>query len=164
VRVLVGLIALAKRSSTESVERACEIAVSYGAYRLRVIRRLVKREGVKQEWFDFLKEHPIIRPLGEYGELVRASIRGESRQVESLQVDESAFTALSTTGEESKEGPERESGPPRRIVADSALGSHACVVPGQGPSTLRPLASTLSSESAEASYPKDGLAERINDV
>ena len=68
VRVLVGLKALAGKHRSETLERACEIALSHGAYRLRTIRSLLKRstESVAQEQFQFIAEHPIIRPLSDY--------------------------------------------------------------------------------------------------
>jgi hypothetical protein len=66
VRVLVGLKALAGKHDTEALEKACEIALSHGAYRLRPIRQLLKREASKQQQFDFLEAHPIIRPLSDY--------------------------------------------------------------------------------------------------
>ena len=43
VRVLQGLLSLASRHGDQDVEQACEIAQSHGAYRLRVIRELLKR-------------------------------------------------------------------------------------------------------------------------
>ena len=66
VRVLVGLKALAGKHDTEALEKACEIALSHGAYRLRPIRQLLKRQVCKQQQFDFLESHPIIRPLSDY--------------------------------------------------------------------------------------------------
>lgn len=77
VRVLQGLLSLANKHPHAEIEQACEIASSYGAYRLRTIRQLVKRKAPKQEQFDFLDEHPIIRGLGDYEELVRHSFAKE---------------------------------------------------------------------------------------
>lgn len=73
VRVLQGLLSLGNRHDAEAVERACEVAFSHGAYRLRTIRQLLKRDAPEQETFDFLDEHPIIRPLSDYGKLVSTS-------------------------------------------------------------------------------------------
>ena len=73
VRVLQGLLALAKRHDAEAIERACEVAFSHGAWRLKTIRQLLKRDAPEQETFDFLQEHPIIRPLSDYGKLVATS-------------------------------------------------------------------------------------------
>jgi hypothetical protein len=67
-RVLLGLVSLSKRHAGDALEKACEIALSHGAYRLRTIRSLLKRstESAAQEQFEFIAEHPIIRPLGDY--------------------------------------------------------------------------------------------------
>ncbi|MFV1968452.1 MAG: IS21 family transposase [Pirellulaceae bacterium] len=77
VRVLMGLLNLAHRHPSESIEQACALAASHGAYRLRTIRELLKRQGDKQERFEFLDEHPIIRPLKHYGELVHSAFDKE---------------------------------------------------------------------------------------
>ncbi len=71
VRVLSGLLGLAGRHADRDIERACELAQTHGAYRLRVIRELIKRNGSKQEQFEFITKHPIIRQLSDYGDLVR---------------------------------------------------------------------------------------------
>ena len=49
------------------------MAFSHGAWRLRTIRQLLKRDAPEQETFDFLEEHPIIRSLSDYGKLVATS-------------------------------------------------------------------------------------------
>jgi transposase len=75
VRVLVGLVSLAKQHRSESIEKACETAQTHGAYRLRTIRELIKRQAPKQQQFEFMQEHPIIRSISEYGDVVRNSFR-----------------------------------------------------------------------------------------
>lgn len=70
VRVLMGLLSLANRHPARAIEQACDIACSHGAYRLRTLRELIKRQGDRQERFEFLDEHPIIRSMAEYGQLV----------------------------------------------------------------------------------------------
>jgi len=77
VRVLQGLLSLANKHSTESIEEACGIALTYGAWRLRTIRKLIKQRAPKQRQFEFLDEHPIIRSLSDYGDLVRQSFQKE---------------------------------------------------------------------------------------
>ncbi len=74
LRVLMGLLALSRRHSCEQIERACGVAASHGAYRLRTIRELIGRQGQGQEQFEFIEEHPIIRSLAEYGQVVQKSI------------------------------------------------------------------------------------------
>ena len=66
-------------ASGESIEQACETASTHGAYRLRTIRELLKRQGDRQEQFAFLAEHPIIRPLSDYGDLVHTAFQKEEK-------------------------------------------------------------------------------------
>ncbi len=73
-RVLQGLLSLAKKHANETLEEACEIALSYGCFHLRTVRRLLDRQGAKQELLPFLDEHPIIRPLDDYAAVVRQAI------------------------------------------------------------------------------------------
>ena len=80
VRVLMGLLNLANRHPYDQIEQACEIALTHGAYRLRTIRELIKRQGEKQQQFEFIDEHPIIRSLSDYGDLVHTSFNKESWQ------------------------------------------------------------------------------------
>jgi transposase len=70
VRVLVGLMSLAERYPWNAIERACGIASGYGAFHLRTIRALIDREAPKQELLPFTSEHPMIRPLSDYGQFV----------------------------------------------------------------------------------------------
>jgi hypothetical protein len=82
VRVLVGLRTLGRTYSCRLIESACEKALAHGAFRLRVIRELIKRgAGGQQQEFEFLQEHEIIRDVSHYGDLVRASLRGEPQAV-----------------------------------------------------------------------------------
>lgn len=75
VRSVMGLLSLADRQSCHAIDKACEIALSYGAYRLRNIRQLLKRQAPQQEQLEFTEEHPIIRSMDVYGELVRTAFR-----------------------------------------------------------------------------------------
>jgi len=76
VRVLVGLLDLTRWHSFADIERACEQACAQSAYYLWHLRGLLK-EPVKQEQFEFMAEHPIIRNLHDYGTLVNVHF-GES--------------------------------------------------------------------------------------
>jgi transposase len=76
-RVLMGLLSLSKRHDASRIERACEIAFSHGVCRLRTIRKLLKRPGGEQATFDYLEEHPIIRSLSDYGDLVHSAFIGD---------------------------------------------------------------------------------------
>jgi len=73
-RVLLGLLSLTKKHPSEELETACETALSHGAYRLRVVRELLKRQTAKQQPLAFLAEHPIIRPLDDYAHVVQAAM------------------------------------------------------------------------------------------
>jgi transposase len=79
VRVVQGLLSLAKRHRSADLEKACAIAVSYQSYRLRTIRGLLKQESGKQEELAFADEHPIIRNLSDYGEVVRNAFHREAQ-------------------------------------------------------------------------------------
>jgi hypothetical protein len=70
VRVLIGLSSLAGRHPTATIEWACGIASNYGAYYLRAVRALIDRDAPKQEIMSFMSEHPMIRPLSDYGQFV----------------------------------------------------------------------------------------------
>jgi hypothetical protein len=69
VRVLQGLSSLAKRYRAEQIERACDICHSYGAFRLRTVRKLIDRDAPRQQQ-AFLDDDPIIRPLSEYEQFI----------------------------------------------------------------------------------------------
>jgi hypothetical protein len=96
VRVLQGLLALAKRHEARAIERACQVAFSHGAWRLKTIRQLLKRDAPEQETFDFLQEHPIIRSLSDYGKLVAASFQRSASPVSTTVV---CCSSLPTTQE-----------------------------------------------------------------
>ena len=62
------------------LEKACEIALSHGEFRLRIVRKLLDRQAAKQLPLPWLDEHPLIRPLSDYGRVVRdAWQRGGTR-------------------------------------------------------------------------------------
>lgn len=74
VRVLQGLVSLANKHPEKQINRACEIALSHGAFRLRTIRQLIQRGADRADEQGqlpgFIDEHPIIRSLSDYGQLV----------------------------------------------------------------------------------------------
>ena len=74
VRVLLGLLSLAQRHSPFRIEDACAIAASHGAYHLASLRRLITEKAplvTTQQSFAFASEHPLIRPVADYGQWVR---------------------------------------------------------------------------------------------
>lgn len=79
-RVLQGFLSLSGKHSSEALEKACETALSHGVYQLRTLRQLLKRQAPLQTSLPFLDEHPIIRPLDDYAQVVaRALQRQDSR-------------------------------------------------------------------------------------
>lgn len=96
IRVLVGLNALAHRHSSTAIEQACEIAQTHGAYHLRSIRELIKRTAPKQEQFEFIECHPIIRSISEYGSLVRCALRRELAPCICTEKESAAADSLKT--------------------------------------------------------------------
>jgi len=74
LRVLVGLQSLAGNYSYQQIDRACEVALSHGVYRLRPIRELLKHGAAEadiQGQFEFMAEHQIIRDMDSYGDVIR---------------------------------------------------------------------------------------------
>jgi transposase len=77
LRVLVGLQSLAGNYTNQQIDRACEVALSHGVYRLRPIRNLLKHnagDGAKQEQFEFMATHEIIRDMDSYGDVIRRAM------------------------------------------------------------------------------------------
>jgi transposase len=76
VRVLQGFVALAKKHPAAVINRASEIALDGGLFRLRPVRELCKRLG-DDNTAEFTDRHPIIRPLCEYQQLVLTLTKGD---------------------------------------------------------------------------------------
>jgi transposase len=77
VRVLQGLLSLAGWHTATHIDRACGVALSCGQYRLRTVRALIGQDAPKQEPRPFVEEHPLIRPLADYEQLVHTSFQKE---------------------------------------------------------------------------------------
>jgi len=75
IRVLVGLLNLVNHYDSSSIDKACEIALTHDAFRLKTIRQLIKRGGCKQQELEFIDEHPIIRSMSDYEAIVKRSLR-----------------------------------------------------------------------------------------
>jgi hypothetical protein len=73
-RVLQGVLSLTRRHPSEALEQACEKALSHGAFHLRTLRQLIGRQTAQQTTLPFLSEHPIIRPLDDYAQVVAAAL------------------------------------------------------------------------------------------
>lgn len=73
MRAVMGLLDLGRRHAADAIDQACETACTHGAYRLATIRELLGRQSGRQSQFDFIDQHPIIRSLAEYGQLVHTA-------------------------------------------------------------------------------------------
>ena len=69
IRVLQGLLALAGKHPVADLERACQQAIEYGAWRLRDLRQLLASSAPSPQ-LTFLETHPLIRDLEAYDKLV----------------------------------------------------------------------------------------------
>jgi hypothetical protein len=69
VRVLQGFVSLAKKHPAKTINHASQIALDGGLFRLRPVRELCKRLTDDRE-SEFVDTHPIIRPLGDYQQLL----------------------------------------------------------------------------------------------
>lgn len=65
MRVLQGLLHLARKHPAGQLEQASATAVRHGCWRLRDLRRLIE-QGDKVVQIDFLQEHALIRDLSAY--------------------------------------------------------------------------------------------------
>ena len=67
IRSLLGLRQLTRKHTAKRLDQACERALSYGAFRLRDVRRLAENPPPDQpQEFEFMTEHPLIRDLDVY--------------------------------------------------------------------------------------------------
>jgi transposase len=70
VRVLQGLLSLARKHPAHIVNQAAGVALEAGCFRLRPLRKLCQRYRDDDTELAFDDSHPIIRPLSEYQNLV----------------------------------------------------------------------------------------------
>lgn len=70
VRVLQGFLSLAKKHPAQIINRAGKAACEACCFRLRPVRELCQRYAQEQQEFAFEDDHPIIRPLSEYQNLI----------------------------------------------------------------------------------------------
>jgi len=99
VRVLQGLLSMTGKYTSRQINEGCELALSHGSWRLRALRSLIKSRTRQQE-FDLVQSHPLIRPMADYGRWLRVSFRKDNGNGE--------FIALgATSGEPKGKSPER---------------------------------------------------------
>ncbi|MBM3965377.1 MAG: IS21 family transposase [Planctomycetes bacterium] len=76
-RSLQGLLSLSKKFSCDDMNRACDLAWRSKATNYRAIKRILEnRCADSQLTLDFIEEHPIIRPVSEYGQFIQRAIQG----------------------------------------------------------------------------------------
>ena len=68
LRAIQGLLSLTTKHSSDEIDRACRIALSHDAFRVKTLRTLLKRN--EGEQLHFMEDHPVIREMEEYGDLV----------------------------------------------------------------------------------------------
>jgi transposase len=76
MRIIQGLLALSRKYETSALEVACDQAWRSRGFRYRIVKQLLERQSATQQTMAFIDVHPVIRPITEYGEFVRAAIQG----------------------------------------------------------------------------------------
>lgn len=75
-RVLQGVLAMTHKHSGDAIDAACCIAVRSNAISCRIIRTLLKRQpAATQTTMEFMEDHPIIRPIGEYAKFIHNKVQ-----------------------------------------------------------------------------------------
>jgi transposase len=154
-RVLLGLIALTKRHSSEVLEQACQTALSHGEFRLRALRRLIVRQPqLVQAALPFLEEHPLIRPLDDYAQIVASALaRKEPARKESAESPETRaaaacqgkvrFMRISRADECQQKGPDGNDHRGLRDIRPPGSGESSSGCSPAGPDSALPDSSTL---------------------
>ena len=70
LRVLLGLHSMARKNTASEIESGCRRALDAGEFRLRDVRKFMVQD-CEQGSFEFLDEHPLIRKMDFYGEIVK---------------------------------------------------------------------------------------------
>jgi len=76
IRVLNGLLSYTTRYSAAQMESVCDLALSHGAFRLKALRALLAQP-IRQENFEFMETHPLIRDMADYGNFIKVNFRKE---------------------------------------------------------------------------------------
>jgi hypothetical protein len=77
-RVVQGLLRFTSKYRSHQLEAACGIAHANQCYRLKSIRRLIAHAAARQQEFEFLEQHPLIRNLSEYGSVMTVDLKKEA--------------------------------------------------------------------------------------
>jgi transposase len=133
VRVLQGLLSLAGRHRSEAIEQACQSALTLHAFRLRALRDLIDHN-VQQRPLVFAEEHPLIRPLTEYGRLVSLAVPPHGPKDENEGEWPAAFFAFrADRGDPEEKGLAQDQALPAVRPPVTALGSDASGALSSGP-------------------------------
>jgi len=171
VRVLQGLLAMTGRYPVDDLEKACELALSHGAFRLQALRDLLK-DPTRQ--IQLIDRHPLIRPMDFYGRLIHVSFRKEDNTYHSNGNGE--FIALGDTGGSLQaEEPIRveQMGPPAVHPPVSALGSLSSGALSSGPAresvpsrsaSVNSFAEGIPHEEQSAGCPQEPASQRHGPV
>jgi len=133
LRVLQGLLALTSRHRSRAIDEACRSALERGALRLHDVRDRLRQPST-QERLGFMEEHPLIRPVADYADLVSVSSRPEEPTPTDQPQPPAAFIASrADSGEHKEKGPADDQALPAVRPPVTALGSHAWVALSSGP-------------------------------
>jgi len=77
LRFLQGVLALSRKYDAGAIDRACETACRNQAFRYRIVKSLLQRNGTVRQPQELLEAHPVIRPMADYGEYVRNILEKE---------------------------------------------------------------------------------------
>lgn len=83
IRVLQGFLSLARKHPSDVINRASRAALDSGCFRLRPLRQLCRNHSDVHNELSFNDNHPIIRPLSEYQELLpKRDVSEEEQEVQ----------------------------------------------------------------------------------
>ena len=81
MRIIQGLLSLTRKYESEAIEAACDTAWRSRAFCYKIVKQLLKHREKSQQTLEFLEEHPVLRPMSEYGEFFRNAIQGGMQDV-----------------------------------------------------------------------------------
>lgn len=84
IRVLQGFLQLAAKHAPVQVEAAAELALQHGSWHLHDLKGLLKNP-TTQDHFQFAQQHPLIRDLSHYGDLIPDCFAAPSANNEPLE-------------------------------------------------------------------------------
>jgi transposase len=100
LRVLQGFLQLAAKQTPANMEAASQLAATHGGWRLRELKGLLQNP-TRQEQFEFVQQHPLIRDLSHYQALIPDCFSPvtdpQNRNPESLHESSSPPANLETT-------------------------------------------------------------------